>query len=218
MPIDDPGWGDFTPPPAGQQPQQQPPQQPQPQQPQPQQAPQTQPQAPAPGPSGPSPFSDPKVRMVLGGLVVLALAAGAFFMFAGGDDSDDGKKPSAAAGGGDEAEVPEGGDEGEDIGTLTLQDYADVANQICSAYADDIQAASQSQDFQALAQVDQAMLDELMSIPPPDESADVVEGMYSDFQQAVDAIAAGDVQTAQQYASSSSAAASQLGLDACVAT
>jgi hypothetical protein len=115
--------------------------------------------------------------------------------------------------------VPEDeGGEGGDVGTLTLQDYADVANQICTAYTDDIQAASQAQDLQALAQADQAMLDELMSIPPPDESADLVQGMYTEFQSAVDAIAAGDVQTAQQYASSASATASQLGLDACVAT
>lgn len=214
MPIDDPGWGDFTPPPAGQQPPQQQPQQPQ-QPVQPQQAPPTQPQPqatpPAQGPSGPSPFADPKVRMVLGGIVVLALAAGAYFMFfAGGDDDGDGK-PAAANG-------ADNGDDGGDVGTLTLQDYADIANQVCTSYTDDIQAASQAQDLQALAQADQAMLDELMAIPPPDESADAVQGLYSDFQLAIDAIAAGDVQTAQQYASTASAAATQLGFDACAAT
>lgn len=209
MPIDDPGWGDFTPPPA------------QPQQPQQPQAPPTQPQPqtppPAGGPAAPSPFADPKVRMVLAAVVVAALAVGGYFMFMGGDDDD--KKPAAAAGADDgdapdDGEIPEGGD----VGTLPLADYAEIANQICSAYVDDIQAASQAQDLQALAQADQAMLDELMSIPPPDESADVVEAMYADFQSAVDAIAAGDVQTAQQLATSASSAASQLGLDACVAT
>ena len=216
MPIDDPGWGDFTPPPAAQQPQQ--PQQQQPQQPAPQTQPQPQAPPPAQGPSGPSAFADPKVRMVLGAIVVLALAVGAYFMFFAGDSQkdDDDKTPSVVATGDEDGgdDVPEGGD----IGTLPLQDYAEIANQVCTSYADDIQAASQAQDFQALAQVDQAMLDELMSIPPPDESADVVEGLYADFQLAVDAIAAGDVQSAQQYASTASATASQLGFDACAAT
>lgn len=216
MPIDDPGWGDFTPPPAGQQPQQPQPQQPQSQQPQP--APQTQPQPQAPppaqGPSGPSPFADPKVRMVLGGIVALALAAGAYFMFFAGGDDDGDAKPAAAAGENEGDDVPEDGD----VGTLPLADYAEIANQVCTSYADDIQAASQAQDLQALAQADQAMLDELMAIPPPDESADLVQGMYSDFQLAIDAIAAGDIQSAQQYATTASTTATQLGFDACAAT
>jgi hypothetical protein len=217
MPIDDPGWGDFTPPPAAQQPQQ--PQQ-QPQQPAPQTQPQPQAPPPTQGPSGPSPFADPKVRMVLGAIVVLALAAGAYFMFFAGDSEKEDDKTPAVAVDGDDQDEDDGGDvpEGGDIGTLPLSDYAEIANQVCTSYADDIQAASQAQDFQALAQVDQAMLDELMSIPPPDESADVVEGLYADFQLAVDAIAAGDVQSAQQYASTASATASQLGFDACAAT
>lgn len=217
MPIDDPGWGDFTPPPAGKQPQQQQPQQPQ--QPQPTPQTQSQPQAPPPAqsPSGPSPFADPKVRMVLGAIVVAALAVGAYFMFFSGDsEKDDDKTPAAAVGADDEGdggEAPEG-----DVGTLPLADYVEIANQVCTGYVDDIQAASQAQDFQALAQADQAMLDELMAIPPPDESADVIQGMYSEFQLAIDAIAVGDLQTAQQHASTASVTASQLGLDACVAS
>lgn len=215
MPIDDPGWGDQVPAPGDKPAQQQPPQQ---QPPPVQQQPQTQVQppaaAPAPSLSGPSPFADPKVRMVLGGIVALALAAGAYFMFFSGDDSDEpDARPAAAAGQDDSGD--DSGDSG-DIGTMTLQDYVSAADQICSGYAADIQAASQAQDLQALAQADQAMLDQIRQLPPPDQSAAEVEQMLSDFQLAIDALAVNDFQTAQQYASQAASTGTQLGFVACV--
>jgi hypothetical protein len=199
MPIDDPGWGDYTPPPAQQQPAQQP-------QPAPQAPPPAQP--PAGGPGKPNPLGDPRVRIGLAVAVVVALAAGAFFMFSGGDDDKEAgdKRPAAAA---------EGGEGPADVGTLPLQDYIALADQLCSGYAADIQAAQQANDLQALAQIDQAMLDELRKLPPPDQSADAVDSMYNDFQLAIDAIAIGDLQTAQQHASTAQATGVQLGFGAC---
>lgn len=238
MPVDDPGWGDYVPPPAepGQPQQPTPPAQPA----QPEAQPQTQPQpserepAPGGGGGGGGPLAGAAPRLALAGVVVAALAVGGFFLFSGGDSEETGderpaavaSEPSDDAGSSidpspdesfeatpSDGASPSSSPRGEPLSTT---DYIAEADLICSAYAADIEAASQANDLQALAEVDQAMLDELRTLTlPRGRDGDVIYTMLSDFQVAIDALRDGRVRRATQFASAAQTTAVQMGFGAC---
>lgn len=225
MPVDDPGWGDFTPlpgetPPAAQKPAE-PPAQPQP----PAQAPV--PRAGGGGPGGAG------ARIALAALVVLALAAGAYFLFFSGDDSgerdgrpavaatdDDGDESPAdvtpsheeTPGGDvtpDDEETPGGGD------APTTGEYIVEADKICRRFTPDIVVASQDNDIPRLVKLYKKMVGRLsLQVLPEGEDGDLIQSMLDDYGAAADALPE-DYELALSFASAAQTTAFQMGFEDC---
>lgn len=215
MPVDDPGWGDYTPlpgePPPGQAPtQSRPPVQPEP-------------SAPSPRTPGGGSGNTP-VRIALAALVVLALAAGAFF-FLGGDDSDEpgDERPAVAvtdeeSPGDEETPLVEPTPDGQQTSggdAPTTAEYIAEADRICRRFTPDINEASQGNDIRRLVRLYKAMVGRLsLQVLPEGDDGDVIQGMLDDFFQAAEALPR-DYELALQFASAAQTTAFQMGFEDC---
>lgn len=228
MPVDDPGWGDYTPLPGEPSPGQTPAQ--------PQPPAQPEPQAPAPRPPGGGSGNTP-VRIALAVVVVLALAAGAFF-FLGGDDPDEGddERPAVAVTDDEDGESPGDPTPGEESpddevtptdevtpddeetpggDAPTTAEYIAEADRICRRFTPDINEASQDNDIRRLVRLYKAMVGRLsLLVLPAGEDGDVIQGMLDDFFQAAEALPH-DYELALSYASAAQTTAFQMGFEDC---
>lgn len=206
MPIDDPGWGDYTPPPQNQPP---PAQQ---------------------APPGKKPLSDYKLsdyKETLSGLkshrgklgklnekqmigigiavVLLVLVAG-LVRSKGGDD----EKPAAAKGA---AAAGEAGGEGAAAGD---GDFVSKVDAVCKSYHPKVQEAGGAPDSTALGAVHTQMIGEIKALgAPPQDVAATFQTFVTNYEQAAQKSSQGDAIGAGPLYEQAFAAATQLGVPNC---
>ena len=215
MPVEDPGWGDYTPLP-GEPPPGQAPTEPQPS---------IQPDQPAPVPrAGGGGSGKAPLRIALG-LVALALAAGGYFFLAGGDSDEPGdERPAVALTDGEETpgektpgdeETPDGEETPGDDEAPTTAEYIAEADKICRRFTPDINEASQDNDIRRLVKLYKGMVGRLsLQVLPPGEDGDVIQGMLDDFFQAAEELPR-DYELALSFASAAQTTAFQMGFEDC---
>ena len=231
MPVDDPGWGDYTPLPGEPSPGQTPAEPQAPVQPEERAPVQPEERAPVPPSTGGGSNKTP-IRIALGVLVALALAAGGYFLLAGDDSDEPGDERPAVAVTGDEddqsapgeespgdEETPDGEEtpEGEETpgDAPTTAEYISEADRICRRFTPDINEASQDNDISRLVRLYKAMVGRLsLQVLPPGEDGDVIQGMLDDFFRAAEELP-NDYELALQFASAAQTTAFQMGFEDC---
>jgi hypothetical protein len=208
MPIDDPGWGDYTPPSQNQAP---PPQQ---------------------GPPGKKSLSDYKLgdyketlsalkshrgklgklnekQMIGVGIAVVLLILAAGLLRSKGDD----EKPASAKGGA--AAGAAAGAEDSD-GSGSEGDFAAKVDAICKSYHPKVQEAGGQPTSHALGAVHTQMVTEIKGLgAPPSDLAATYQTFVTNYEQAAQKSSAGDAIGANPLYEQAFAAATQLGAPNC---
>lgn len=214
MPIDDPGWGDYTPPPQNQPP---PPQQ---------------------NPPGKKPLSEYKLadyketltgfknhRGKLGKLnekqmigigiaVVLLILVAGLMRSKGGDDQN----PTSAKGGAAPAGAAADGGENQDGGDVAASDddFASKVDAVCKSYHPKVQEAGGQATSNALGAVHVQMIGEIKTLgTPPQELAATYQTFISNYEQGAQRSSQGDAIGANPFYEQAFAAAAQLGAPNC---
>ena len=203
MPIDDPGWGDYTPPPQNQPP---PAQQ---------------------SPPGKKPLSEYKLadyKETLSGLknhrgklgklnekqligigiaVVLLILVAGLMRSKGGDDEKPASAKGGAAAGGDTASGSE-------------DDFASKVDAVCKSYHPKVQEAGGQPTSNALGAVHTQMITEIKAVgAPPQELAAAYQTFVTNYEQAAQKSSQGDAVGASPLYEQAFAAATQLGVPNC---
>lgn len=211
MPIDDPGWGDYTPPPQNQPP---PAQQ---------------------SPPGKKPLSEYKLsdyketltglknhRGKLGKLnekqmigigiaVVLVILAAGLMRSKGGDD----EKPKSAKGAAPAGAAADGAAEGE-AASGGGDDFASKVDAVCKSYHPKVQEAGGQPTSNALGAVHVQMVGEIKALgAPPQELAATYQTFISNYEQGAQKSSQGDAIGANPHYEQAFAAAAQLGAPNC---
>lgn len=207
MPIDDPGWGGYTP------------------------APDNQPPPAQPDPAKKKALSEYKLadyKQTLSGLkshrgklgklnekqmigigiavVVLILVAG-LVRSKGGDD----EKPASAKGA-----APAAGTAAEREGSGSQEDFAAKVDLVCSSYASQVQQAGAAPDSTYLGAVHGQMLAEIKALgSPPQEAAATFQSLVTNYEKAVQMANQGNAPGANPFYQQAFAAATQLGAPSC---
>jgi hypothetical protein len=216
VPIDDPGWGDYTPPPQNQPP---PAQQ---------------------SPRGKKPLSEYKLadykeslsglknhRGKLGKLnekqmigigiaVVLLILVAGLMRSRGGDD----EKPASAKGGavpaGAAAATQGGAAAGGDTASGSQDDFASKVDAVCKSYHPKVQEAGGQPTSDALGAVHTQMIAEIKAVgAPPSELAATFQTFVTNYEQAAQKSSQGDAVGASPLYQQAFAAATQLGAPNC---
>jgi hypothetical protein len=195
MPIDDPGWGGYTP-----EPEQQP-------APPPKQSPLKRPLgdyketlASLKSHRGALGKLNEKQMIAVGAAVVaLILVAGLIRSNASDDEGSSAKGGAAAAG----------------QASGSLEDFVQKVDEVCLKYREQVQQAAGNPDSSVLGGVHGQMIAEVRALGSPPESDPSFQEMLTAYDQSVRFLKAGDPRSAAQYGQQASAAAQQFGAVSC---